>query len=157
MKMMTDLRRVILESATTLIWMTKETDLLMTTAMVAMNMHKTQIGVETGTLMNSSLKLCAAPVMVVSTQYGHAMTTTIGESSPITMETTVRTTLKILTGATNTIPTLSSLETCAKFAEVEYAPGCECSRLKQTSRGLSFIYCDLYNYFIFLKFYSHFL
>ena len=78
--------------------------------------------------------------MVATIQYGHAMTTTIGESSPTTMETTVKTTLTILTGATNTILMLSSLETCAKFAEVEYAPGFECNQKNQTSRGLSFIY-----------------
>jgi hypothetical protein len=39
--------------------------------------------------------------------------TTMRVSSPITMETTVKTTLTTLTGATNTIPTLSFLETCA--------------------------------------------
>ena len=134
------LKRVISESAKMWIWITMATESLMTTAMVAMNMHKIQTGVDNGTPKISSLKLCAALVVAVSMQHGHAMTTTTGESSPTTMETTVKTTPTILTGATNTIPMLSSLETCAKFAGAESAPGFECNRLKQTSRGLSFIY-----------------
>jgi hypothetical protein len=77
------------------------------------NMHKTQAGVETMILQNSSLRLCAALVMVVNIRYTHALMTTMRVSSPITMETTVKTTLTTLTGATNTIPTLSFLETCA--------------------------------------------
>ena len=135
-----DLKRVISESVTTLIWMTKATKSLMTTAMDAKNMHKIWTGAVNGTLQTSNLRLCAALVMVATIQYGHAMTTTTGESSPTTMETTVKTTPTILTGATNTILMLSSLETCVKFAEVEYAPGFECNQMNQTSRGLSFIY-----------------
>lgn len=108
-----DSRRVISENASTLIWMTMVTDFLMTTAMVATSMHKTQTGVETGTLQNSSLRLCAALVMVVNIQYTHALMTIMRVSSPTTMETTVKTTLTTLTGAANTIPMLSFLETCA--------------------------------------------